>query len=116
MVTRLFGFSGKVDLVPQAIVNRSVRELSVDLGVELEHASDDLDQFECAYFNVDGKVAAFIHYAGEPDDQVTVYVQRELGSKDVTKTLNKLLKAFALPRDAVVWRETEDLRRDRVTG
>jgi len=97
---------GKASLVPYAVIKRSREEVVGTSAIQFDPQGDDLDSFESAFFRIQGKFAAFMHYNGDPPDTLSVYVQRDLSPKDADRVLSKLLAEFHISEDAIVWRET----------
>ena len=96
---------GDVALVPQAIIQRSVEFFARECGLRFDRDKDDLDDFSCVYFDVNGEKAGLIHYDGEADDHVTVFLKPCVTRKCFDKTVNQLLKHYHLKADAVSWKE-----------
>ena len=112
MVKRLYDQDlGRVDLVPQAIIKRSVRDLERDTALSFEREEDDLNEYHAAYFRTQVGVAALIHHDGEPDDSITVYLPRTLTSQEIDRAISKILETLKIPESFLSWREKTDLRR-----
>jgi hypothetical protein len=101
---------GKVDLVPQAMAKLSTSTMDRDLGIAFDRDSDDLDACSAAFFRTNAHVFAFIRYDGEPEDNVTIYLERSLSPTDVGEALARIAEEFGIPNDRIVWREMADPR------
>ena len=97
---------GREDLVPHAIIQRSVSAFSKSYELEFIRDADDLDGFSVLYLDLGGKKAALIHYDGEPEDTITIYLPRRLTQQGADRAVNKILKEYRLHDDAISWRET----------
>ena len=97
---------GGANLAPEAIIRTSVADVSDRLGVEFEHSHDDLDHYDAAFFRLRGLPFGLVHYRGEPEDNLTVYLAREpRRSEEVSRLLSGILEELDLPQSALVWQE-----------
>jgi hypothetical protein len=98
-----------VDVIPQAIVKRAVREIVGKRAVVIED-SDDLDVFEGASFKLeDGLQIAVRQYAGFPKDTSTIYIDKHVRDVAVIGILiRKILNEFDLTDDALSWERADD--------
>ena len=101
---------GTLDLAPQAVVNVSVGKLHNDQGIDFESGEDDLNAYKAAYYELDNQVVALIHHTGEPQNSVSVYLDRSLGPKKVKKVVNTMVVELGIDQGLVGWIETEVLR------
>jgi hypothetical protein len=99
-----------IDLAPQMIVRISPQEMTRTLGVPFEREADDLDGYSAAFFRARGQVFAFMRYDGEPEDNLTLYLERRLSPEEVGRALATIAKEFDIAAERIVWRETADLR------
>ena len=102
---------GGVDLAPQAVVRMSPHGLARRLGIAFERDTDDLDSHSAAYFRAPDQVFAFMRYDGEPEDNLTLYLERRLSPEEVSRSVDAIAREFDIPADRIIWRETADLRR-----
>ncbi len=99
-----FNDLGKVDLVPQAVVHSPLTYFSDRLGFKFEKATDDLDEYESAFFKLDDRlVFALVHYRGNPEDKMTIYFERETKQDAVPSIVEHILHELNLPPSALVW-------------
>lgn len=95
---------GRVDFVPQAVVRSPIRYFSDRFGFKLSSDTDDLDEYESAFFHLnDGFPFALIHYRGNPPDTTTIYFGREIDPKDVPEIVGIILDNLKLPEDSLLW-------------
>lgn len=104
---------GAVDLVPHAIINVPVRKFEDEIGLTFAKGHDDLDNYSAMFFQVGLRTCAFIHYEGEPDDGMTLYLERDLSPEDTEGLLHQILTEYNFSPELVAWREREDVRRKR---
>jgi hypothetical protein len=102
------GDLGPVDFMPQAIVHRSVGYFSVVLGFKFERDTDDLDDYESAFFKLDEQFPfALVHYRGNPMDTITIYFGRATKREDVWSIVSRIVDNFKLPSSAIEWISSE---------
>jgi len=101
---------GPVDLVPRALVRRSVAYLTDRLGIAFDRDTDDLDAFSAAWFRLDSLTFGFLHHDGEPADTTGLYLDRNLAPAEAHKAITKILRKFNIPPDDLAWEETENLQ------
>jgi hypothetical protein len=95
---------GPVDFIPQAVVRRPVTHFSQRLGFKFEKDSDDLDDYESAFFKLDDRVPfALVHYRGNPDDTTTIYFERGTDQQEVPEIVRDILRDFDLSIATIVW-------------
>jgi hypothetical protein len=97
---------GNIDLTPFAMLQASIGGMHKELGIEFETEVDDLDEYQVAYFALNGKVFAFMHHRGEPPETVNIYMQRDMPVKDAEKAMSKILKHFGIGVEQVTWPTT----------
>lgn len=95
------------NMMPQAMVRRSVAELSRRLRTQFEQECDDLDEFEAAFFSLDDRPFGLVHYKNEPADAVTIYVPQQIvGSREGASFVLSIVSSMDVPQDAIIWQET----------
>lgn len=95
---------GKVDLVEQAVVAVPVKYFSETKGVKFENDCDDLDFYEGAFFILDDNTPfALIHYRGNPENSIAIYLDRQLMGYDLRRIVENILEAFGIPRTSITW-------------
>lgn len=99
-----------VDLVPQATIGESPANMTRRLGIVFDRDVDDLDSYSAAFFKDGGHVFGFIRHDGEPQDTLTLYLERTLGHDAATGLIDRITQEFAIPAHGIIWRETLDLR------
>lgn len=100
---------GKLDLAPAAIISLSVARLEQHCAFKFDDDGvDDLDHYRAAYFRVAGYVVALIHHDGEPETDITIYLPRGLGQREIDKSLSKLLRGLSLSDEVVTWKELHE--------
>jgi len=100
-----------VDFVPQAILRVGISYFSVERGFDVQRSADDLDEYEgVAFFDEAlGKPVALRHYAGHPQDTVTIYLPYEVEDVGViTKTVHRLIDTFGLNDGDIVWERKDN--------
>jgi hypothetical protein len=72
--------------------------------------NDALDFFEGAAFLLDDVRFALMHHRGNPEDETTVYLTRDLGHdvEKITKSIRRILAALELPSESLVWERQND--------
>ena len=102
--------SGRFDLAPQVVLKRSVADLNRNLGAEFHDGADDLNRYQAAFFRVGNRVCALIHYDGEPQTTVTIYLERGLSVEDIENDTAEIMRELALSHDSIVWKEDATAR------
>jgi hypothetical protein len=91
------------EFLPQAILGRPPAFFK-EQGIVFREDSDDLDYYEVAELHLENALPyALLRYRGMPADQTTVYLPNSLRVKEIPRVMRKILRAFHLPRDAVLW-------------
>jgi hypothetical protein len=101
---------GRVDLVPRALVRRSVAQFIHDLGIEFDRASDDLDSYHAAWFRLGTLTFGFMHHDGEPVEMTAIYLERALATDEAHKAIERILRKFDIPARDLAWEETGNLQ------
>ena len=98
-----------VELVPQAIVNRPVRQVIGQRATVIREA-DDLDWYEGASFMLNsGLEIAVRHYRGYPPDTTGIYIDRKVNDiQEITKLIRMILKEFDLSEDVLNWERADN--------
>jgi hypothetical protein len=98
-----------VDVVPQAIVNLNVKQI-VNGFADIQQGNDDLDRFEGASFKLDNQFEIAIrHYSEHEENTATIYIDRRAHDVEfVSELIQKILKEFRIPPDAVRWERKND--------
>ena len=94
-----------LNLIPVAAIAAPIERFR-DLGYTFDHDTDDLDQFEFAAFEVEGKgVFALMHYdhATEPDTSL-LFEDRINGEGAFLSMMAAVADAFGLPGSLFHWR------------
>lgn len=102
---------GKVDLIPQALIKRSVSDFKRDAALQFDRESDDLDGYDVAYLEIATGVAALIHHDGDAGGSVTLYLPRSIAVAEVDRAVAQVLQNFNLPASSVIWRESRGRQR-----
>jgi hypothetical protein len=100
-----------VDFIPQAIFRGSVEHFARILSSDVTHGSDDLDEFYgLAFLSESAKVPVAVrHYAGHPEDTVSVYLPREIEDvEDISRMIELLMKEFRLSPADKIWERRDD--------
>jgi len=93
-----------VEFIPQAILSVPMRYFSDRLGLKVEQLHDDLDDYDGAMFSGASFPVAIRHYAGHPNDTVTLYLPREVQELDrITNIIHSLVEDFGLGEDDIQW-------------
>ena len=98
---------GAVDLIPRAVVRRSVQAFRDQSGICFEAGEDDLDCYDAAFLALDGVAFALMHHRGEPPDVVSVYLPRHLHPRALARAVGNIMDALGIPPDHLVWQDAE---------
>jgi hypothetical protein len=98
-----------VDLAPQAVIRMSVADFRKQSGASFEFGSDDLDSYEAAFYILDNTTFALIHHAGEPEDTISLYLDRRMTPETRQKIVRRITKELGIPDDLVRWQEESRL-------
>ena len=113
----------RIDLVPQAIVSKSIFELADLHNFKPIKGHDDLDEFYgAAFLLLDGVNGvpfvldgiwpfALMQYQGHPKNEATIYLPYELSRsrENILKVLKRILSEMDLS-DSVAWQRGDDLK------
>ena len=105
-----FSEVSKLDLIPQAIINKPLSYFHKHLKIEIVHGRDDLDEFEGAALLVDNALPfALKHYPGYPDNTTTIYLSHELKDlEEISRAISIIVKELRLPKKAVSWQRSDN--------
>jgi hypothetical protein len=99
-----FDALGPVDFIPQAVVRQSVDYFTRRLGYKFESDTDDLDEYESAFFKLsNGTPFALVHYRGNPEDTTTIYFSRETKGDEIPSVVEAILRDFDLSSVLITW-------------
>ena len=100
---------GKVDLVPQAILNKPVSYFE-KRGIHFVKGEDELDTYEGAAFLLDNNVRfALKHHPGYPDDTTTVCLAKSIHDlQQITKLVRKIVEALELSLAVIQWQRSDN--------
>jgi len=99
----------KVDLIPQAILNRPVSFFADRRNIRFFWESDDLDVYESAALRLNGTPFALRHYRGYPENTTTIYLPREVSNvTDITSMISAIVQALELSRTEICWQRSEN--------
>ncbi len=100
---------GKIDLIPQAILNRPVSYFENHHGIHFVQANDELDRYEGAALVLDNNLRfALKHHHGYPDDTTTIYLSKEIQNlQQITATVRRIVEALELPCDVIRWQRSD---------
>ncbi len=97
-----------VEVIPQAIVKRPIREI-IGGRADLVMDSDDLDDFEGASFKLGNLEIAVRHYRGFPEDRATIYIDEKIRKVEViTSLVREILGEFGLTDEALEWERAKN--------
>ena len=95
---------GRVDFVEQAVLEIPVSYFVEEKGIKFKNDCDDLDWYEGAFFTWEERIPfALIHYRGNPEDHISVYLDRQLRGAELRRTLEDILNGFGLPQSSLSW-------------
>src|SRR2546422_342010 len=100
----------KLELIPQAILNRPLSYFQKQLHVEIIRGEDDLDVFDGVALSIDGRVRfALKHYPGYPDNTTTIYLSREFKDVgEISRLVELIVDELQLPQEAVFWQRSDN--------
>jgi hypothetical protein len=73
------------------------------IGVEFDHERDDLDEFDAAYYSVDGKPVVIQRYVNNPPNEYTVSVDSIEPPRSIGEVLRQIFKSMRAPVPRVTW-------------
>jgi hypothetical protein len=98
-----------VEVIPQAIINRSVLEV-IGQYSDVVKDKDDFDVFEGASFKLDSNLEIAVrHYQGYPENTATIYIDqkvRDVG--EISVLIRKILREFGLTDAVLSWERAEN--------
>jgi hypothetical protein len=101
----------KIELVPQAILLRSIWEIAKKLDFKVEKGQDDFDSYEGfgAYYGDLNLIFAVMHYRGYPKETSTIYLPRDVKQVEkITETIHLLVKEMYVSENEIEWERAHD--------
>ena len=101
------------DLVPQAIIGRSVSSLASELKISFVHGHDDLDQYDIAVVKIEsGRLSvifALKHYPGYPENTTTIYLPGKFHNvEEITDILGVIGAELRIPKSMFLWQRADN--------
>jgi hypothetical protein len=93
---------GRVDLIPRAMFAISVPQFERQHALTFEKGIDDLDEYQALYLRGGKHTLALIHHSGDPQDGITLYLERGLSRKEADDLIAAVRALYDLRE---VWRE-----------
>jgi hypothetical protein len=110
MLKRIYGDEvQQMDLAPQAVIMMSVAQFRKQSGVSFKTGSDDLNNFEAAFFLLDGTNFALVHHVGEPENTMNLYLDRAVRPDVRRKIVRRIAKELQIAECLVGWQEETQL-------
>ncbi|WP_398480485.1 hypothetical protein [Tardiphaga sp.] len=98
-----------VEVIPQAILNLPIGNVVGRHG-KVTSGVDDLDKFEGASFELNGKVEIAVrHYAGYPQNTSTIYIDRRIQDLgEITQLIRVILREFRISEASLEWERADN--------
>ena len=106
MVVRVVQYEPDYDVIPQAIIWRPLR----DVTLIVRDGQDDLDRFKAASFAIGSDIRFDLRaYRGLPELTVTLYLPEEVSDeKRITEIIDVVIREMVIPLTAVAWRRGQN--------
>jgi hypothetical protein len=100
---------GKIDLIPQAILNRPVSYFEKH-GIQFVQADDELDNYEGAALVLDNNLRfALKHHRGYPNDTITIYLSKEIQNlQQITSIVRRIVEELKLTPEVIRWQRSDN--------
>jgi hypothetical protein len=114
MTVRVLKYEPDIDVIPQAIIWRSLQYCTL----VLREGEDDLDKYKGASFVIGNDIRFDLRvYQGHIHAEVTVtlYLPEDVRDENrVTKTVSRVIEEMAIPVSAIAWRRGQEFQFGRL--
>jgi hypothetical protein len=102
MTVRILKYEPDCDVIPQAIIWRSLKYFTVTI----RDGEDGLDKFKAASFAIGNDIRFDLRvYRGHPELTVTLYLPEDVSDqKRVTEIIDTVIREMVIPMTAIAWR------------
>ncbi len=101
---------GDVTFLPQAIVGQPISRACRVLHADVEHGTDDFDEFEGVGLMFEpGLPVSLKHYRGHPDGTFTIYLPYDVRDEArISGIVATVMRALDISADDLLWQRSDD--------